>query len=240
MDLDGHEVYGILQGHGVRHLCHANTVATSCSFLREGRLMARGVAAARGLPQTRQGSDAADKELGLWQALFLDTCDAHQAGSARNKYGPVLFRFSLELLLRPGVGGVRVTRKNPLFWSSGDRPEDRYFASVEELRAEPNLVAPFSKMVLLADAGGAVELLPTLLAVTLDDPRRDRPGDGGPASWYGSASASLREASRVGRCPEAARLVCKRVCRSGCGCLTEYREFDEAGLRHNFAPLGHP
>lgn len=62
MELNARAVQSVLQQKGVDALYHANTVQTACTFLNQGHLLARGVVAAKGLPQTSQQSDKLDKE----------------------------------------------------------------------------------------------------------------------------------------------------------------------------------
>ena len=65
MELDAREVHRILVAKGVDHFTHVNTVKTSCSFLRSGKLLSRGTIDELGLPQTDQQSDSIDQEHGL-------------------------------------------------------------------------------------------------------------------------------------------------------------------------------
>src|SRR5262249_31053012 len=131
--MNGRDVYRVLQAKGVYTLHHANSVTTSCTFLRIGGLASRGYVEDSHLAQTPQYSDDADKRLGLWYHVFTDGVDIHARGSIRNNYGPVLFMLPLTILqqLPPGTD-VLVTRKNPARWQSGESAADRYFTSPQE------------------------------------------------------------------------------------------------------------
>lgn len=61
MELNASELLTVLKSKGVTELYHANTVQTSCTFLRCGHVMGRGVVEERGLPQTSQQTDDLDK-----------------------------------------------------------------------------------------------------------------------------------------------------------------------------------
>jgi len=60
MELPANRVYQILQDKGIRYLYHANSVLTSCQFLRAGALLSRGTIERRELYQTDQSSDDID------------------------------------------------------------------------------------------------------------------------------------------------------------------------------------
>lgn len=51
----------ILVDKEIKHLYHANTVMTACTFLENGGLLSRGYVEENGLRQTSQGSDSKDK-----------------------------------------------------------------------------------------------------------------------------------------------------------------------------------
>lgn len=93
--MNGQEMHGALAQHGVTHLHHANTVATSCTFLRSSRLASRGWVDYYRLPQTPQLSDDLDKQFGIWNDVFMDGVDIHRRGRTRNFYGPRTLRVSI-------------------------------------------------------------------------------------------------------------------------------------------------
>jgi hypothetical protein len=73
--LPADKVLLVLQKRGVQALYHVNTVRTAISFLKSGGLLSR----ERGekLGQTSQYTDDKDKQLGLWDKVFVDTLNIH-------------------------------------------------------------------------------------------------------------------------------------------------------------------
>ena len=57
------------------------------------------------------------QDLEIFNDIFLDTKDLHKHFSRQNHYGPVLFRFELELLLDEEIE-VWVTKNNPIYWDT--------------------------------------------------------------------------------------------------------------------------
>lgn len=55
---------------GVEEIYHANSVLTSCEFLRHGALLSRGSIEALKLRQTPQKSDLIDKRYHIWNDIF--------------------------------------------------------------------------------------------------------------------------------------------------------------------------
>ncbi len=79
-------------------------------------------------------TDDLDRRLGIWNDIFLDTVNIHSQISDRNKYGPVLFEMSVEMLRNlPAPSRVLVTRSNPSKWQVGASEADCYFLSKSEL-----------------------------------------------------------------------------------------------------------
>ena len=132
MKLDNRELYDLLKRKKVSNLFHANTVATSITFIQEGGLLSRQDVEEQALYQTPQTSDEIDKLFDVFGDIFLDTTDLHRHFSRQNHYGPVLFRFKLELLLDENLE-IWVTNNNPIHWDRHSEPEDNYFQSVKEL-----------------------------------------------------------------------------------------------------------
>jgi hypothetical protein len=169
MELESFAVCQVLIDKGIDTLHHANTVQTACLFLQNGRLLSRGTVEDRGLAQTPQRSDDLDKRYAIWNDIFLDSVDIHERAKARNLYGPVLFRFRLDLLLEPEIPTVWITRKNPTEWREGEKPEDRFFTSVTEF-ANKYSKGDFGSMFMLRHAGGVLRLERHLKDIVLDEP----------------------------------------------------------------------
>lgn len=62
MEFKAESIIGILKNKGISHLYHANTVKTSCTFLRNGGLLSRGAVEKLKLEQSPQSSDEIDKK----------------------------------------------------------------------------------------------------------------------------------------------------------------------------------
>ena len=97
----------------VEFLYHANTVSTSITFIENNALLSRHFVESNNLFQSNQPSDKEDKLFDVWDHVFLDGEDLHKRYSRANKYGPVLFRFKLELLTSPQFQNVFITKTNP-------------------------------------------------------------------------------------------------------------------------------
>src|SRR5688572_22002176 len=97
-NLNKNELFEILHDKGIHNLYHANTIATSITFLNQKSLLSRKYVADNGLIQTGQYSDEKDKKFDIWDGIFLDAMDIHTEFNRRNKYGPFLFSFNTELI----------------------------------------------------------------------------------------------------------------------------------------------
>lgn len=84
------EIYSILKEKEVPYLYHANTVASSLTFIQNRALLSRGFVERKGLFQTPQKSDTGDKEFDVWEHIFFDGADLHLKYKRCNHYGPVL------------------------------------------------------------------------------------------------------------------------------------------------------
>lgn len=139
----GREIKTYLLEKGVTELFHANTVTTSISFFKAGGLLSRGEVENRGLKQTSQLSDNDDKIYNIWNDIFFDSCDIHHMLKCPNKYGPVCFVFSIDLLDDPMLPEIRITRSNPYNWEKNNTDinyiEEQYIDEISE----------YKKMILL-------------------------------------------------------------------------------------------
>jgi len=132
MDIPSKKVYEVLENKGVSEIHHANSVITSCQFLRQGSLMSRGNIERKGLFQTVQKSDDLDKKYGIWFDVFVDSVDIHDRAKRANAYGPVMFVFDAKLIEKAYTGRVWVTKLNPTKWEGKSR-EERWFSSADDL-----------------------------------------------------------------------------------------------------------
>jgi hypothetical protein len=136
MDLSAKKIYEVLVDKAVKGLYHANTVRTSKTFLEQGGLLSRKYIEEHDLVQTEQKSDDLDKKFNIWDDVFLDAINISKYFSRYNKYGPILFGFSLDLLNSDKVETVRITKKNPIYWKDEDLIEDRYFMTIEDFKTK--------------------------------------------------------------------------------------------------------
>jgi hypothetical protein len=132
MRLNNRELHRLLSDRGISYLHHANTVATSLTYIEQGGLLSRGAVERRNLYQTSQYSDYKDKVHNIWDDVFLDTLDLHEHFNRQNHYGPVLFKVSIDFLLKT-KSEVWVTKNNPVHWKKNIRNSEKYFRSVREM-----------------------------------------------------------------------------------------------------------
>lgn len=212
--MNGSDVYAALTTNRVTQLHHANTVTTSCTFLSRGCLASRGWVEHFKLPQTPQMSDSLDKKYGIWNDVFMDGVDIHARASRRNFYGPVLFEFPVDILLRlPAGTDVFVTKKNPSNWIDGEAQTEQAFASAAEVQAGYNF-GDFGKHIVFRNAQWSLPFLTSPVTIILDDPKRSLANG---QNAYAAAALKLQAAAKAGGVQVVIR---SRQCSSTCGCLT--------------------
>lgn len=215
-EFDGKAVFNVLKRQGVEYLYHANSVKTSLSHIALGGQASRLAVINAGLPQTSQITDDSDKALGVFNDVFFDFVDIHNRTSNRNKYGPVLFRWNLELLnFLPENATVLITKSNPSKWQNGDLPESRYFLTIEDLM-ENFSHGDFNQMLMIRLPSGLVKFDQNFLDILVDDPveLNCRP-----------SSVHTRAAHDIGNSLTAMGInatVGTRNCRANCLCTKEY------------------
>jgi hypothetical protein len=222
------DVLRVLREHGANDFFHANSVLTSCTFLEAAALLSRQYVETHGLKQTPQTSDTLDKKYGIWNDIFLDTVDIHDRARRKNHYGPVLFVLNAESVLEDKSleGTLRITRENPVHWSDDQKPEDRYFETVDEF-AKSFSYGDFGKHFTFRTKDGKLSLANHLEYIIMDDPK-DSLGD---PDTYEAARDSLKAAAKRGKMPITIR---KRECRPACQCLENYK-MDQAAQKIMFA-----
>jgi hypothetical protein len=225
VELETKRVAEILKRKGVTALYHANTVQTACTFLRNGRLMARGVVEERGFVQTPQASDESDRKHGIWYDIFVDTFDIHETLLRINVYGPVLFVLDIESLLKIPPS-VWVTKSNPAHWGKGS---DRYFVSIDEFQ-DGYRKSDTRRQFMLRHIGGVLRLADHLNKIVLDDPGVTV----NETRAYDQALGALKASARVGLLADVA--VERRQCKSKCGCAAQYKSMGEKRFSHFFEP----
>lgn len=229
MEINSIRLYELLEEKGIFQLNHANTVTTALTFIEAGGLLSRGAVERRNLFQTEQDSDVKDKRCNVWDDIFLDTHDLHGHFPRQNYYGPVLFRFSTELLRNTRLK-IWVTRDNPTRWKMSMRDRDKYFPSVKALRDSWDDYPPERRMITIRNAGRPT-LFGCLEEIVLDDPDIQV----GDIDLHATAFHAIRSAIRH------ANLRVKFRTRSdhqrNCFCLENYADMTTSDQIKKFLPL---
>ena len=150
------------------HIYHANTLATSCTFLKHRKLMSRGCVESMGLWQTSQKSDELDKKYGIWNDIFTDSCDVGDRAGHPNFYGPILFELDRSILLDKNLKSVKLTRFNPTKWPN-IKEDERYIRSDNYI--DQFKYGNFDHMITLQTNSGFVDLPHYLKTIVIDSPK---------------------------------------------------------------------
>ncbi|NMA85012.1 MAG: hypothetical protein GX962_14250 [Epulopiscium sp.] len=215
MELNAKDVVDVLDNKGIKYLYHANTVLTSCTFLKNSGLLSRGAVESHNLRQTYQYTDQIDKQYNIWYDIFLDNCDIHKRGSNRNLYGPVLFCFDLKILLRKALPPIYITKKNPSNWDNTDHKGDRYFQSIEELEKE-YIFGTYGHTITLKNTNQVLPFGRDLKQIIIDDPQVD--------NLYKNAVEEIIKAGKKGNINNIKNLIIRRECNLNCKCEQYYYE----------------
>jgi len=221
-DLNPHDVYWVLRDKGAVTLHHANTALTSFTFMKEKKLLSRKYVEDHGLEQTSQYTDKSDNKFGIFDDIFLDAVDIHSYASDRNQYGPILFKFPLELLNTYPFGFVRVTRQNPSEWRVDQPVEKKYYTSIAEFENGYTL-GNFSSMLIFPYINGELSLAGNLQELVIDSPN---------LQWGDSGIALNQEILDEFKIQKSSGEVGKvkvrlRKCdEKTCGCTKAYRDND--------------
>ena len=227
MHLPSSHVFEALSDKGVRHLHHANSVATACQFIRSRSLLSRGNIERMGVTQTPQTSDELDRRYSVWFDVFIDSVDIHHRASRANIYGPVLFVFDTRLIDRTGTGRLWVTKLNPTKWA-GKSEKQRWFQSKGDL--EDNFVlGQFDQMIVARHSGGELPFRSYLTKIILDDPEKET-DDG--IDMYSMAVGALRLAMEDAGIDVP---IERRTCQHACECV-DYWAADDERLFQMFDP----
>lgn len=214
MDLPSKVVWDALESNGVTKLHHANSVLTSCQFLRKKALLSRGTVQSLGRKQTGQYSDKLDREYSLWFDVFADSVDIHDRAGRANNYGPVLFVLDLAKLRKTYTGRVWVTKLNPTKWP-GTAVEQRWFRSKKELERDFSF-GTFDQMIVFRHCGGMLPIDKCLEEIILDDPSRTINGFDASSLAYGALTLAMSDSG-------IDVPIKKRKCNGSCACEKNYR-----------------
>ncbi len=226
MELARRQVHDLLTSEGIRHLYHANSVVTSCQFIKAGGLIARGHLDRKGLPQSRQYTDDTDVRHSIWFDIFLDTVDIHDRVSSVNKYGPVLFVLSVDLLKRPTTGKIWYTRSNPSKWDSLHPNKPKWFETINDLK-KGFIKNEFDQMIVARHCGGELPFGKYLEKIVVDDPGKNVGGVDAYSMAYGALQLACTDA---GLDIDIERREC-----DDCNCTQFYKQHARY-LREMFVP----
>ena len=196
MRLNNKELYNFFLEKEILALYHANTVRTCITYFQSGGLLSRGAVAHLGLFQTPQSSDAADKVLGVWDDIFLDTTDLHSYFKRENHYGPVLFELDRELVLNEDFE-IWITKNNPIYWKPDTPMQERYFVDVSELRQNWNKIERQRMMVTIRNNSTPI-LFDYVRKVVVDDPKREIAVAGQNIIVFNTAASKIKSVMPVG------------------------------------------
>ncbi len=223
--MKGVDVYQVLKKKYISNLHHANTVSTSCSFLKLRSLVSRGYVTDLGFPQTPQGSDEIDKKYELWYDVFLDTVDIHERAHQPNEYGPVLFVVPTEILNKLPVGTeVLITKANPIYWGQIS-PDDRFFSSIEELTRDL-VKGEFAQMIVIRTQKGILPFSTGQTKIILDDPQCNFSNG---IKAYDHATKQIQPLAQTLSIP-----INKRNCLDSCRCFGKYKAMSTGEFEKHF------
>lgn len=167
------EIYKILRDKGLQYLYHANTVSTSLTFIKQNALLSREYVESNNLIQTGQKSDSGDKKHDVWNHVFLDGEDLHSRYRQENHYGPITFRFRLELLNSPELEHIYITKSNPIYWKDSTPLEKKFYADIDEIKTDYLTGKRLDSQIMFTfkDTQKALKLSNFLIAVGIDNPK---------------------------------------------------------------------
>ncbi|CRL59012.1 hypothetical protein [Proteus penneri] len=233
MKLNNSVLHEILNQKGILHFYHANTVATSITFIEQGGLLARGDVERENLIQTIQVSDDDDKLFDVWDDVFIDIVDLHGFFPRQNLYGPILFKFNIDLLLDDNLN-IYVTKNNPIYWNLQLSEEEKYFQDADELEKNWDNYPLQQKMFTIRKPGNPV-LFDYLEEIIVDDPQVIIYEN---INLYQEALNALKKTTE--HIPELQKKIKTRVC-SNCYCQSNYfKQIPHSDLRRLFLPFQHP
>lgn len=222
------DIYNILVDLGITHLYHANSLITSCHYLKEGALLSRQKVDSLGFPQTFQYTDEDDIKYNVYNSVFLDSCDLHKRMGEINKYGPILFKIKIDILNNISTGNVQITKTNPSKWNKLGRAD--WFTSLKDVENKFNEFS-FDQMLVFSYSNGILPLGNFLEKVIVDDPDRNMRNIIEP---YSHAAGALRYSGVIG--PLRNINVKIRQCED-CYCKTQYKNYSEDLFKKYFSPL---
>lgn len=231
MRLDNIELKKLLDEKKLNSVFHANSVATSITFIQNNGLLSRGAIEEKSLIQSAQSSDVIDKKFNVWNDIFVDSVDLHGYFPRQNFYGPILFKFSTEFLINEKYN-IWVTKSNPTEWNDTMSDSDKYFESVSELRESWDLYLPYKKMITIRDIHEPV-LFDHFEKIIIDDPEVNLEG----MTLFRESLIGLKNS--IGSSTFFKGKIEKRNC-SNCFCKSNYlHKVKNTELKKLFLPATH-
>lgn len=217
--VDPIDLYEFFESRNIECFFHANTVRTSCTFIEQNGLLSRECVEYKGLVQTSQTSDDADRFFNVWDDIFVDVVDLHGYFPRQNFYGPVCFVIDNSFLLDKNLPNICITKDNPVNWRKTIPEKNRYYDSVQEYADEfdNNLRGKkiHSKMLTIRGTHKKIPFDKYLLKISLDNPLVDLNG----INLYGEARGNIFSALKKAGLSKS--LLETRTC-SNCFCHDNY------------------
>lgn len=218
------EIKQILIDKEIEYLYHANSVATSVTFLEQGGLLSRGAVEERGLFQTEQQTDELDQQLNIYYDLFFDSVDIHVWANDLNSYGPITFVYSIDILDTLHDNIVKITRDNPIRWSTLMTEEERYFTDLNQMRLEYQK-GIFKQHLTICNMHQPLPFEPYLDRILIENPNIQN------TSYFNNAFNRIQSIlqNKGIRAPLEVR-----NCPADCNCQRKYHNYQEGFIYHRF------
>lgn len=217
MEILPKRIYEILKDKGVSSIVHANSVRTSCEFLRNRCLMSLETIGKLNAHTTTAKADQSNNNYSIWNDIFADTVDIHRRANHAHADGPVLLELDIEIIRNTYTGKVWITKTNPAKWDANLTHERRWFVSANDL--EDNFSHDsFDHMIVFRHCAGKLPIQGHLKRIVLDDPRLQTDRD--QIDYFSMAFGALQLAMREGGFDVP---IEKRSCNSNCSCLDSYK-----------------
>lgn len=218
------QIKQILIDNEVEYLFHANTVATSVTFLTQGGLLSRGAVEEKGLFQTPQKSDVLDKRLGVFFDIFFDSDDIHARAKDLNGYGPITFVYSIDLLDTLTDKVVKVTQDNPIRWNKATPETERYFTELIPMRSKYEKGA-FQQHLTICNIHQPLPFKPYLVKLLIENPNISN------TTYFDNAVTKIKGLLED-NCLDVPLEI--RQCPDNCKCQIKYKNYKEGFTYHRF------
>lgn len=224
MTITTSQIKQILIEKDIQYLYHANTVATAVTFLNNRGLLSRGAVEERGLSQTPQESDESDKTLGVFYDIFFDSDDIHVRANDLNKYGPVTFVYSIDVLDSIPHYVVKVTRDNPIQWDKTMPEPERYFTELNLMRDEYHK-GTFKQQLTICNINEPLLFSPHLVKILLENPHIDN------STYFNTAKNTIKNLLEYNSINVPLEI---RQCSDDCNCQKGYKTRKEGFTYYRF------